>query len=163
MEPKQYVEPSSRVIDGVEIRPLRVIPDERGRLMEIMRCDDPFFRQFGQVYLSTIYPGVVKAWHYHKVQYDAFACVRGMIKVVLFDDREGSTTRGVLNQYFIGEHNPNIVVIPPAVYHGWKCVSEYEAYVVNVPSEPYNREQPDEHRIPPHGNEIPYDWSRTDG
>jgi len=131
--------------------------------MEIMRRDDPFFTGFGQVYLSTVYPGVVKAWHYHRVQVDRFACVRGMVKAVLYDDREGSPTRGSLNEFFIGEHNPSLVVIPAGVYHGWKAISDYEAYVINVPSEPYNRSDPDEYRIAPHEGIVPYDWSRKDG
>jgi len=142
---------------------LKVVPDERGRLMEIMRRDDPFFTGFGQVYLSTVYPGVVKAWHYHNVQEDRFTCVRGMVKAVLYDDRAGSVTRGALNEFYVGEHNPCLIVIPAGVYHGWKCVSEYEAYVINIPSEPYNRSDPDEFRLDPHSTEIPYDWSRKDG
>ncbi|AFM23207.1 dTDP-4-dehydrorhamnose 3,5-epimerase family protein [Desulfomonile tiedjei] len=159
----KFLQPEKKPIDGVIIHPLRVIPDERGRLMEIMRRDDPFFNGFGQVYMTTVYPGVVKAWHYHAVQVDRFTCIKGMIKAVLYDDRENSPTRGALNEIFMGEHNPCLVVIPAGVYHGWKCVGESEAYVVNVPSEPYNRTDPDEYRLDPHVGGIPYDWSRVDG
>jgi dTDP-4-dehydrorhamnose 3,5-epimerase len=150
-------------IKGVRIKPLRVIPDERGRLMEIIRCDDPIFVKFGQVYLTTAYPGVVKAWHYHKVQTDNFAVVSGMMKVVLYDDRPDSPTRGVLEEYCIGDHNPIVLQIPNGVYHGFKCISQTEALVINTPTEPYNYKQPDEYRLPPHGGPIPYDWSRKDG
>lgn len=160
---KQFKQPDTKLIEGVVVQPLRVIPDERGRLMEIMRRDDPFFTGFGQVYLSTVYPGVVKAWHYHSVQEDRFTCVRGMVKAVLYDDREGSPTRGLLNEFHVGEHRPTLIVIPPLVYHGWKCTGEYEAYVINVPSEPYKRTDPDEFRVDPHEGGIPYDWSRKDG
>jgi dTDP-4-dehydrorhamnose 3,5-epimerase len=160
---KKFKEPKLTPIEGVVVHPLRVVPDERGRLMEIMRRDDPFFSGFGQVYLSTVYPGVVKAWHYHRVQEDRFTCIRGMVKAVLYDDRKDSPTRGALNEIFLGEHKPCLVVIPAGVYHGWKCISEYEAYVINVPSEPYNRSNPDEFRVDPHSGEIPYDWSRKDG
>jgi dTDP-4-dehydrorhamnose 3,5-epimerase len=160
---KKFKQPDSVPIEGVVVQPLKVVPDERGRLMEIMRRDDPFFSGFGQVYLSTVYPGVVKAWHYHRVQEDRFTCVRGMVKAVLYDDRNGSPTRGALNEFYVGEHKPCLIVIPAGVYHGWKCVSEYEAYVINVPSEPYNRSNPDEYRVEPHSGEIPYDWSRKDG
>ena len=90
------------MIEGVVIKELKVIPDERGRLMEILRCDDPFFRGFGQVYITTAYPGVIKAWHYHKKQYDNFTVLTGMMKVALFDDREGSPTRGKLDEYYLG-------------------------------------------------------------
>jgi len=160
---KKFKQPLSAPIDGVVIQPLKVVPDERGRLMEIMRRDDSFFSGFGQVYLSTVYPGVVKAWHYHRIQDDRFTCVRGMVKAVLYDDREGSKTRGSLNVIYVGEFNPVLIVIPAGVYHGWKCVSDYEAYVINVPSEPYNREDPDEFRVDPHEGGIPYDWARKDG
>jgi len=127
------------MIDGVKVKKLRVIPDERGRLMEILRSDDEIFQQFGQVYMTTTYPNVVKAWHLHKIQTDNVAVVRGMLKLVL------------------------LVQIPPGVYHGWMCISETEAVAVNCPTEPYNRGKPDEYRLPPHGNDIPYQWQRKDG
>ena len=151
------------MIDGVKFKKLRVLADERGRLMEILRMDDPEFIKFGQVYATTAYPGVVKAWHYHKIQYDNFCCVKGMMKVVLYDSREGSPTNGEVNEFFIGEHNQSLLQIPPMVYHGFKCMSETEAMVVNVCTEPYNREAPDEYRLHPHENDIPYDWARKDG
>ncbi len=160
---KKFKQPDSNLIEGVIVKSLKVVPDERGRLMEIMRRDDAFFSGFGQVYLSTVFPGVVKAWHYHNVQEDRFTCIRGMVKAVLYDDRDTSPSRGVLNEFFVGEHNPRLVVIPPGVYHGWKCISEYEAYVINIPSEPYNRSDPDEYRVDPHDGGIPYDWRRKDG
>lgn len=154
---------SGRLIDGVAVRQARVIPDERGRLGEIMRADDPWFEKFGQVYFTTTYPGVVKAWHYHKKQTDHFYVVKGMVKIALYDDREGSLTNGVVNQIYLGEHCPGLVRIPPGVLHGWMCVSDCEAYIVNVVSEMYNYSEPDEFRTDPHDNHIPYDWARKDG
>lgn len=150
------------MIDGVKIKKLRVIPDERGRLAEILRSDDEIFEKFGQVYFTAAYPGAVKAWHYHKKQDDHFACVKGMIKLVLYDTRETSETKGELNEFFIGEHNPELVKIPKNVYHGFKGVSETEAIVINTPTEPYNREKPDEIRLDAHSDKIPYDWERKD-
>lgn len=149
-------------IDGVQTRSLRVIPDERGRLMEILRCDDPLFRRFGQLYMTSVYPGVVKAWHYHKAQYDNLATIKGMIKLVLYDDRSGSPTRGQVMELFIGEHNPMLVQVPPNVHHGFKNIGLEEALVINCPTEPYNRAQPDEHRLEAHTSQIPYDWARKD-
>jgi dTDP-4-dehydrorhamnose 3,5-epimerase len=151
------------MIEGVETKKLKVIPDERGHLMEILRNDEDIFRQFGQVYLTTTYPGVVKAWHFHKVQDDFITCVKGQLKLVLYDDREGSATRGQINEFFIGDFNPLLVKVPKMVYHGWKCVSLEEALVVNVPTEPYNAASPDEYRLDPHGDSIPYRWERRDG
>ena len=150
-------------IEGVQFKTLKVIPDERGRLMEVLRSDDELFQHFGQVYITTAYPGVVKGWHYHKQQTDNMAVVRGMMKLVLYDSREASETYGVVNEFFFGEHNPLLIQIPPFVFHGFKAVSECEAIVVNIPTEPYNYKQPDEFRVHPHDNDIPYDWTRKDG
>jgi len=151
------------MIDGVKVTPRKPIPDERGCLMELMRSDDEDFEKFGQVYMTTAYPGVVKAWHYHKKQTDNFICIRGMMKVALYDAREDSPTHGEVNQFFMGERNPIRLRIPRGVYHGFKCIGEEEAVIINVPTELYNRAQPDEYRAPAHDPSIPYDWSRKDG
>ncbi|MCD6170705.1 MAG: dTDP-4-dehydrorhamnose 3,5-epimerase family protein [Candidatus Latescibacteria bacterium] len=147
------------MIDGMKIKKLKVIPDERGRLMEILRGDEEMFQKFGQVYMTTTYPGVIKAWHYHKIQTDNIAVVKGMLKVALYDPREGSPTRGEVDEFFIGEHNPLLIQVPPQVYHGWKCISEQEAIVINCPTEPYNYKNPDEYRLPFDTDQIPYDWA----
>jgi dTDP-4-dehydrorhamnose 3,5-epimerase len=146
------------MMDGVKIKQLRVIPDERGHLMEMLRSDDDLYEKFGQAYLTTTYPGVVKAWHMHKKQDDNVVCVKGMIKLALFDDREGSSSRGEVMEIFLGEHRPALVQIPREVYHGWKCVSENEAYIVNMPTALYDYEDPDEQRLPFDSDEVPYDW-----
>lgn len=151
------------MIHGVIIKNLKVIADERGRLMEIMRGDDDFFEKFGQVYMTTAYPGVVKGWHYHKKQSDNMAVVKGMMKIVLYDSRKESATFGEINDVIAGIHNPVLVHIPPFVYHGFKCISEDEAIVVNAPTELYNYQEPDEFRLPAHGGDIPYSWDRKDG
>ena len=151
------------MIDGVAVKQLKVIPDERGRLMEILRNDDDIFTGFGQVYLTTTYPQVVKAWHYHKKQDDYITCVKGMIKLVLFDAREGSSTRGKVDVFYIGDHNCQLVCVPKMVYHGWKCISECEALIINTPTMVYNYSDPDEFRGDPHVNDIPYSWERKDG
>ena len=152
------------MIDGVKIKKLKVLPDERGRLMEILRNDDTeFFQDFGQVYMTTTYPGVVKAWHLHEGQTDNIVCVKGMIKLAVYDPREESPTFKKVNQFYLGIHNPVMVQIPANVYHGWMCVSEEEAIIINVPTQVYNYEKPDEKRLDPHDNDIPYDWRRKDG
>lgn len=151
------------MIHEVVTKKLRVIPDERGRLMEILRADDELFSKFGQVYMTTAYPGVVKGWHYHKKQTDHFSVVKGMIKLVLYDSRKDSPTKGEVNEFILGEQNPLLVKIPPLVFHGFKCVSEQEAICINVPTEVYNYDQPDEFRVDPHENDIPYSWERKDG
>ena len=152
-------------IEGVKTKPLKNIPDERGRLFEILRNDEnDLFTQFGQAYVTTTYPGVVKAWHYHKLQDDYFTCLRGLIKLVIYDNREHSPPYRAINEFVIGEHNMQLVVVPRLTYHGWKCVSTEEAMILNLVTEPYNYTTPDEFRLDPHDNDvIPYSWERKDG
>ena len=154
---------SGALIEGVELRSGKVLCDERGRLGEIMRADDPWFEKFGQVYFTTTFPGVVKAWHYHKIQTDYFYVVKGRVKIALYDSREDSASYGVVNQVYLGEHCPGMLKIPPGVQHGWMAVGVDEAYIVNIVSEMYNYAEPDEYRTDPHDNDIPYDWTRKDG
>jgi len=150
------------LIHGVKTKQLRMIADERGRLMEMLRSDEAMFIKFGQIYLTTAYPGVVKGWHYHKKQIDHFVVVRGMMKIVLYDARQDSPTYREVNEFFIGDHNQMLLQIPNYVYHGFKCISEHEAIVVNCTTEVYSYNDPDEFRVDPHSHEIPYDWGRKD-
>jgi dTDP-4-dehydrorhamnose 3,5-epimerase len=160
--PEKFAAGTKVPIHDVKTKKLRLIPDERGFLLEILRADDELFAKFGQVYVSATYPGAVKAWHYHKVQVDHFVCVAGMVKLVLIDTREDSPTRGAVNEFFVGTQNPTLVQVPNLVYHGWKCISNEPSLVVNVPTEPYRYGDPDEYRLEPHGT-LPYDWTRKDG
>jgi len=150
------------LIEGVKIKILKVIPDERGRLMEMLRSDDDLFIKFGQVYMTSAYPGAVKGWHYHKIQTDNMVVVKGMMKIVLYDGRKDSKTYKEVNEFFMGEYNPSLLQIPAYVYHGFKCISESEAICVNIPTETYNYDNPDEYRLDPQGSEIPYKWDRVD-
>ena len=154
---------AKKLIDGAKVKRLRVIPDERGRLAEMLRNDDKeFFIKFGQVYMTVGYPGVVKGWHYHKKQIDNFVTVKGMMKVVLYDGRDNSPTHGEINEFFMGEQNMLLLQIPTFVLHGFKTISEAEAILINCPTEVYNYSDPDEFRVHPHDNEVPYDWARKD-
>jgi len=146
------------VIEGVATKKLRLLVDERGWLMEILRNDWDVFDRFGQVYVTAAYPNVVKAWHMHKKQTDHVVCVKGLVKLVLYDGRDGTKTKSEINEFVIGEKNPLLVKIPPGVWHGFKAVSEQTALVVNVPTELYDYDTPDEYRLPPDTKEIPYDW-----
>lgn len=148
------------MIKDVEIKRLKVIPDDRGRLMEILRRDDKIFRRFGQVYMTTALPGVVKAWHYHKKQDDHFTCVHGVMRLALYDARKNSSTKGEINEFTISLDDPMLVKIPKGVYHGFKAVGDCEAIIINTPTLPYNYKVPDEHRLDAYDNDIPYDWRR---
>jgi len=151
------------MIEGIEMKKLRVIPDERGLVMEILRADDSFFKKFGQVYLSVVYPGVVKAWHYHKIQTDHFAVIKGMAKIVLYDQRKNSKTYQEINEFFLGEQNPSLIVIPRMVVHGMKGIGTEPAYLINCPTELYNYQKPDEYRLSPSDPKISYDWDLKHG
>jgi len=148
------------MIYDVNVKKLKVITDERGRLMEILRADDRIFRKFGQVYMTTAFPGIVKAWHFHKLQTDNFTCISGTMRLALYDAREKSKTYKEINEFVINLENPVLVQIPPMIYHGFKCIGDTEAVVINTVTEPYNRKTPDEYRVDAYDNDIPYDWKR---
>ncbi len=147
------------MIDGVKLKPLKANVDERGYLMELLREDDDIFEKFGQCYVALNYPGVIRAWHYHKIQTDFFAVIKGAIKLVLYDNRAGSPTNGIVEEYFLGEHNPVLVAVPPEVLHGYKTVGTEPSLLLNFPTEAYNAQTPDEYRLPFDSDEIPYDWA----
>jgi dTDP-4-dehydrorhamnose 3,5-epimerase len=149
------------MIDGVRVDPLRKIADERGCIMHMMRRDDPAFREFGEIYFSCVYPGVVKAWHIHDVMTLNYAVVSGMIKLVLWDDRPGSPTRGELSEYFLGDQNYARVTVPPLVWNGFKGCGTGVAIVANCATHPHD---PGEiRREDPLTSSIPYDWSLRHG
>ena len=146
------------MIEGVVTKPLKQIADERGWLTEILRNDWEYFKKFGQAYVTAAYPHIVKAWHMHKTQTDNITCIKGMVKLVLYDDRKQSKTKNEIDEFMIGDRNLLLVQIPPEVWHGFKTISEEYALVLNLPTELYDYSKPDEHRLPPDTDKIPYDW-----
>lgn len=147
------------MIDGVKVKELIVHEDDRGFLMEMLRSTDPEFQKFGQVYITMVKPGVAKAWHYHKLQTDHFVCVGGVAKIVLHDTREGSPTFGETNEFVVGwDVGQKLIVIPTDVYHGFTAVGDEPALIVNIPTEVYNNNDPDEYRLPYDDSSIGYDW-----
>ena len=146
------------MIEGVKAKSLVRHIDDRGYVMEILRRDDPEFAKFGQVYVSTCLPGVVKAWHAHRRQTDRFCVVKGHAKIGLYDDRDGSPTRGQTMAFVIGEHNPMLISIPPLVWHGQACIGHEPSILINIPTEPYDEQNPDELRRDPFDPEIEFEW-----
>lgn len=126
--------------------------------MEILRETDPYFERFGQVYVSKNYPGVIRAWHYHQAQTDIWSVVSGMIKAVLYDMRPDSPTQGQLQEVFLGDDNPAALVIPVGIAHGYKTAGVEPSLLLNFTDHVYNRESPDEFRIPWNSPDIPYSW-----
>ena len=145
------------MIDGVLVHPLRRIADERGEILHMLRCDAAHFERFGEVYFSTVYPGVVKGWHIHSEMVLNYAAVAGTIKLVLFDERPESPTRGELMELFVGESNYVLVRVPAGVWNGFKGVGVAPAIVANCSTIPHD---PGEiSRLDPFENHIPYDWA----
>lgn len=155
---KKYEGKTRDLIHGVQTRELKKLPDDRGWLMELLRCDWPEFKKFGQVYITCVYPGIVKAWHYHEKQQDAFVGIAGMAKIVLWDGREKSPTHGAVNEFFSGVERPLLITIPPYVMHGFTAVGPEPAVILNVCSELYRYTDPDEFRAAYNDPSIPYDW-----
>ncbi len=145
-------------IEGVEVCPLKLLPNEKGRLMEIQRADDKIFPGFGQVYITSTLPGIVKAWYRHTTQIDQIAVMVGLLKLVLYDDRETSPTRGKINTIFLGELAPKLVQIPPGIWHGFQTIGEREAFALHLNSVAFQADAPDEDRLPYDTNIIPYQW-----
>ncbi len=152
-----------KLIDGVVVKQLKTVTDERGFLMEMIRNDDSFFEQFGQVYATTCNPGYVKGWHYHTKQVDHFVVVKGTARIVLYDRRETGPTKGMINEFMMGDANRILLKIPCGVMHGFECIGKEPAMIINVPNLPYDYKQPDELKIPFDTPDIPYKWKATKG
>ena len=144
------------MIKDVLIVPLKIINDERGKIMHMLRCDDPHFKKFGEIYFSVAFPGAIKGWHVHKKMTLNYAVVEGTIKLVLYDDRKDSPTKGELMELSVGEDNYVLVQVPPGVINGFKGLGTKSAIVANCATEPHS---PDEIiRIDSFSKEIPYNW-----
>lgn len=136
-------------IQGVEVVSLVAHMDDRGYLVEILRASDPHFTKFGQVYLvGDVKAGTIRAFHKHEALWDWFFISHGVAKFVLQDDRPDSPTYGNLMTVVTGDRRPALVVVPPGVFHGWMALED-DTQLISVASDVYNREKPDEVRIPP--------------
>lgn len=149
------------MIKGVKIIPLKQIVDERGKIMHMMRCDSEYFTKFGEIYFSTINPGVIKAWHIHKLMTLNYTVVKGNIKLVLYDARAGSETYKKLQEVFMGQDNYCLVSVPPGVVNGFKAVGNQEAIVANCSDLPHDPQEIE--RINPFDQDIGYNWDIKHG
>jgi dTDP-4-dehydrorhamnose 3,5-epimerase len=149
------------MIDGVKVVRLPQIVDERGKIMHMLKSTDPHFISFGEIYFSCAWPGTIKAWHVHKSMTVNNAVISGRAKLVLYDLREGSRTKGELQQIFLGEDNYVLVQIPPGIANGYKAYGDSMVILANAATEPHD---PDEiTRLNPFTEEIPYDWALKHG
>ena len=149
------------MINGVQVIPLRQISDERGKIMHMLRADAAHFSAFGEIYFSAVHPGAIKGWHIHKTMTLNYAVPHGKVKLVLFDDRANSSTKGQINELFLGPDNYNLVVIPPLVWNGVKGVGVETALIANCASIPHDPNEIE--RISPFSDRIPYVWDIKHG
>ncbi len=166
--PNPNSSPVATAIEGVFVQELGWYSDQRGSLSVLLRSDQQALSgsDFGQIYVTTVRPGVVKAWHRHKQQVDRMVGLRGQTLLVLIDGREESPSYGTVVEQILGHRHHILVMIPPGVWHGLKCLGEEESMVLNAPSRPYSLEDPDEERAAPHlapAVGLPtYDWRCVD-
>jgi len=144
------------MIEGVKVKPLKQILDERGKIMHMIRKDDPEFIDFGEIYFSCVHPGAIKGWHVHNSMTLNYSVPIGKIKLVLFDDRENSKTKGEIQEIFLGPDNYCLVTIPPLVWNGFKGIGEELSLVANCSDMPHDPTEIG--RLDPFDKKIPYDW-----
>lgn len=144
------------MIKDVITQDLKQFVDERGRVMHMVRVDNPLFERFGEIYFSEILPGAVKAWKYHKKMTQLFAVPTGMIRLVVFDDRHNSMSKGMIQIHEIGSENYQLIKIPPSLWYGFKCISSTPALVANCTDFPHDPEESRNKRMEDHS--VPYHW-----
>jgi dTDP-4-dehydrorhamnose 3,5-epimerase len=154
---------TTTTIDGVVIVPLKRIPDERGTVMHMLRADDPHFLGFGEIYFSTVYRDVIKGWHRHREMTLSYAVPFGRIKLVLFDDRPHSPTRGNIMEQFLGPEHYALVQVPPNVWNGFKGLCEPISIVANCCTHAHDPLAARTERLDPSSSHIPYDWAVKNG
>jgi dTDP-4-dehydrorhamnose 3,5-epimerase len=145
------------MIDGVIVTPLKQIVDERGKVMHMLRCDAKHFSSFGEMYFSSVHPGAIKGWHVHHRMILNYAVPHGLIKFVLYDDREDSKTKGMVQELFLGPDNYCLVTVPPMVWNGFKGIGIETALVANCASIAHDPNEIE--RKDPFDPSIPYDWA----
>jgi dTDP-4-dehydrorhamnose 3,5-epimerase len=144
------------MIKGVSLIPLQQIQDERGKVMHMLRVTDPHFENFGEIYFSCTYPGVVKGWHKHNEMTLNYAAVKGAVKVVLFDDRVSSPTKGEVQEIYLTQENYYLLVVPPLIWNGFKAIGTKEVIVANCATIPHSAGEIE--RLAHDDPYIPYDW-----
>jgi len=143
-------------IHDVKITPLKIISDNRGKVMQMLRSDDKVFEKFGEIYFSTIFHNKIKAWHLHKESALNYACVKGSVKLVLYDDREESKSKGVIQEIVMSQENYSLVTIPNNIWNGFKGLGENESIIANCLTIPHNEKEMV--RTDPYNSTIDYDW-----
>lgn len=149
-------------IAEASVIPLKKVCNERGHLLEVQRRDDPHYLGFGQAYVTATLPGVVKAWYRHAAQFDQVTLLKGALHLVLYDTRTNSETLHVLQHIHLKEDNPQLVQIPPGIWHGFQAVSAEPAMLLHLNTIPFDFANPDEERLPINAASIPYHFGAWD-
>ena len=128
-------------IHDVNITPLKIISDERGKVMHMLRSDNKIFKSFGEIYFSTIFHKAIKGWHLHKESFLNYACIKGEVKLVLFDQRDKSSTKNKFQEIILSPKNYNLVTIPPNIWNGFKGLDTEESIIANCLTLPHNEKE----------------------
>ena len=143
-------------IEGIKISPLKIISDDRGSVMHMLRNDSQIFDKFGEIYFSTIFENKIKAWHLHKEATLNYACIKGRVKLVLFDDRTQSSSKGVYEEIILSPQNYFLITIPPNIWNGFKGLDEEESIIANCLNLPHNEKEMV--REDPYSKKFNYNW-----
>ena len=146
------------MIEGVLINKLKQIPDERGAIYHMLRRDNDHFIEFGEIYFSIAFPGIIKGWHEHTKQIQNYAVIDGKIKLVLFDNRPDSKTFKQINEIFLGEENYSLVTIPTGIITAYKCISKKNSILANCSTLPHDPNEMINYDF--NGDKVPYDWNK---
>lgn len=144
------------MIEGILVEPRKVFFSEKGDVMRMVRCDEPFFAQFGEVYFSFVQPGFIKGWKKHLKQTQHFAVPVGKIRLVLYDDRTSSPTKGQIQEIEMGRSQYHLVRLPPQVWYAFSAVGAQEAMIVNCTDMPHDRDETMSRDI--NDKNIPFEW-----
>ena len=145
------------MIEGIKIIPLKQIKDERGKIMHMLRSESEIFEKFGEIYFSTINPGFIKGWHLHKEATLNYACIKGKIKLALYDDRKNSKTFGTYQDFILSPENYLLITVPPMIWNGFKSIANKISIIANCSDIPHNKKEMK--RLNYDSTHIPYDWS----
>ena len=129
------------MIHDVKITPLKIISDNRGKVMHMLRTDSQVFEKFGEIYFSTIYHQSIKGWHLHKESTLNYVCIKGKVKLVLFDNRKESSTKGVYQELILSPEDYFLVTIPPNIWNGFKGLDRAESIIANCLTLPHNERE----------------------
>ena len=143
-------------IDGLIITPLKQFKSQNGKVMHMLKENDKVYKRFGEIYFSLTNPGIIKGWYQHKKNTSNFAVIKGILKLVIFDDRSFSNSSKRIKEIILSEDNYSLITIPPLIWYGFKSIGNDVAILANCTDFPHD--QSESNRIDVDDSSIPYDW-----